>query len=343
MSENITFTREQVHTCLLFEFRLGNKAVDAHRHLCQAFGEDVASLKTCYNWYSRFASGDYAVEDKPRSGRPSEVDNDALRELVESDPRLTVREMSSILGCSHSTIADHLAKIGKVSKLGSWVPHELTQKDRDQRSDACTLLLSRRRHFNWLDSILTGDEKWVLYVNHTRKRQWVAADEDPQPQPKGDLHPRKVMLSVWWDTRGVVYFELLPHNATITAAYYCSQLQKLSAELERVRAGHGKILFLHDNARPHTAKSTRQKLLELGWEVLPHPPYSPDLAPSDYHLFRSLQNNLQGKKFDDREELESYIRNFFITKPVSFYRDGIHALPTRWRQVVDSDGDYIVD
>ncbi|KAG5344031.1 SETMR methyltransferase, partial [Acromyrmex charruanus] len=51
----------------------------------------------------------------------------------------------------------------------------------------------------------------------------------------------------------------------------------------------------HDNTRPHTSLITRQKLRKLGWEVLMHPPYSPDIAPSDYHLFRSLQTSLNGK------------------------------------------------
>ena len=49
------------------------------------------------------------------------------------------------------------------------------------------------------------------------------------------------------------------------------------------------VIFHQDNARPHTSLVTRKKLLELDWEVKPHPPYGPDLAPSDYHLFRSLQ------------------------------------------------------
>ncbi|GFV44298.1 histone-lysine N-methyltransferase SETMAR [Trichonephila clavipes] len=56
------------------------------------------------------------------------------------------------------------------------------------------------------------------------------------------------------------------------------------------------VVFHQDNARPHTSVVTRQKLWELGWEVLMHPPYSPDLTPSDYHLFPALQNFLSDKK-----------------------------------------------
>ena len=56
------------------------------------------------------------------------------------------------------------------------------------------------------------------------------------------------------------------------------------------------VLFHHDNARPHISLVTQQKLRELGWEVLMHPPYNPDLAPSDYHLFRSLKNSVGFKR-----------------------------------------------
>jgi len=52
---------------------------------------------------------------------------------------------------------------------------------------------------------------------------------------------------------------------------------------------------------------TRQKLVQLGWDVLPHPPYSPDLAPSDYHLFRSLQNSLNEKNFDSLEAYKNHL------------------------------------
>ena len=48
------------------------------------------------------------------------------------------------------------------------------------------------------------------------------------------------------------------------------------------------VIFYQDNARPHTSLVTRKKLLDVGWEVMPHPPYTSDLASSDYNLFRSL-------------------------------------------------------
>jgi transposase len=52
------------------------------------------------------------------------------------------------------------------------------------------------------------------------------------------------------------------------------------------------VILQHDNARPHTANMIKAAIQELDWEILPHPPYSPELALSDYQLFRSLSNNL---------------------------------------------------
>ena len=88
---------------------------------------------------------------------------------------------------------------------------------------------------------------------------------------------------------------------------------------------------------------TRQKLEEFGWEVLPHPPYSPDLAPSDYHLFRSLRNHLVKKQFDDQAQLKSDLENFFSSLSRKLFEDGILDLPNRWEYVIDNNGIYVVD
>ena len=84
------------------------------------------------------------------------------------------------------------------------------------------------------------------------------------------------MLSVWWDWKGVVFFELLPKNQTNNSDVYCRQLNKLNASVKEKRSelvNLKGVIFHNDNATPHTSLATRQKLLRLGWEVMLHPPY----------------------------------------------------------------------
>ena len=90
------------------------------------------------------------------------------------------------------------------------------------------------------------------------------------------------MLCVW-DWKRIVHYELLSSNQTINSELYCEQLQRLQQAIERKRPeliNRRDIVFHHDNARLHTSLMTRQKLRELGWEILMHLPYSPDIAPS---------------------------------------------------------------
>jgi hypothetical protein len=80
---------------------------------------------------------------------------------------------------------------------------------------------------------------------------------------------------------------------------------------------------------------------ELDWEILPHPPYSLDLAPLDYHLFCSLSNNLCGVSFNNDAELLNWLDNFFTAKPADFFKRGIENLPEHWEAVVNNGGEYI--
>jgi histone-lysine N-methyltransferase SETMAR len=120
----------------------------------------------------------------------------------------------------------------------------------------------------------------VLYVKQTRKQQWLGVGQKSVKTPKNDLHPKKIMLNVCW-VREIIHWELLPTGCTITADFYCQLLDRLA---EKLQGRQDRIYRLHDNARPRIAKLTHAKLSKLGRVTVSHPPYSPDLAPTDYHL-----------------------------------------------------------
>jgi [histone H3]-lysine36 N-dimethyltransferase SETMAR len=332
--------------CILYEYDLGSNAAEATSHIHQAYGEPAVTDRTVRSWFEKFRRGSRSLEDEPRSGRPSEVSDTDIQQQLILDPRATTREIAENLGFSHTTILNHLRQMDKVPKLGIWIPHDLSVHAKQQRVAICMSLLSRLKIEPFLNRIVTGDEKWVLYVNIVRRRQWVSRGAKAIPVPKPDLHQKKIMLSVWWSTQGIVHFELLPAGLTITANVYTEQLTRVQNALiqkQTALVSRKGVLLLHDNARPHVAAVVQEKIMELDWELLPHPPYSPDIAPSDYYLFRSLQNNLKDLSFENEDHVKTHLQNFFDSKPRAFYKAGIAQLPSRWQRVIDSNGEYFDD
>lgn len=330
---------------LLFYYRKGKNAVQARNKLSSVYGEDVMTIRQCQKWYKKFRSGNFDVQDAPRPGRPVEADEEKIMALVEGNRHITTRDVAARLNLSNSTVFDHMKRLGLVSKLDVWVPHILKERDILRRIDTCDSLIKRQENDPFLKRLITGDEKWIVYNNVKRKRSWCKKDESSQSTSKADIHQKKVMLSVWWDYKGIIFFELLPDNSTIDSKVYCNQMDKLNAVIKQKRPeliNRKGVVFQHDNARPHTSLATRTKILQLGWDVLPHPPYSPDLAPSDYYLFRSLQNFLDGQTFSSNEDIQNHLDQFFASKDQNFYEHGIMLLPERWQKVLDQNGQYVI-
>jgi histone-lysine N-methyltransferase SETMAR len=117
--------------------------------------------------------------------------------------------------------------------------------------------------------------------------------------------------------------DYLGKGTTITAEYYVARLDKLKQQLVSKRRGNLSkgILFLQDKAA-----ITHQKLADLHSEVLKHPAYSPDLAPSDYYLFPNLKKHLKGRKFSSTEETTSAADGWFAAQPKEFSLDVFNTL-----------------
>ena len=152
-----------------------------------------------------------------------------------------------------------------------------------------------------------------------------------------------MILSIWWDFQGIIYWEFLPRNSTIDEKPYCQQLESLKYARQVNPPERRKVRLLHDNARVHKVKGTRQKAGRIRVGVLPHSPYWPDMARSDYHLFRSLRNHLVTKCLDDEAAPKSDVEVFFSSLSKKFFEDGIVDLLKRWEYVIDNNGVYVID
>ena len=103
----------------------------------------------------------------------------------------------------------HLDALRETWKYGVGIPHDSSLHQLRHRVNACMELMTSHRNYQWLRNLITGDEKWVMYVNHTHRRLWLGAAPRGVATPKTDPHPKKMMVSVWWGVRGIIHWELL--------------------------------------------------------------------------------------------------------------------------------------
>lgn len=331
---------------MLYYYKKGKNASQTCRKICSVYGDNVLAESTVRKWFVRFKSEIFDLKDKDRCGRPSIVDEDPIQNEIENDPHSTTRSIAETLQISHMSVGRHLKKLEYINRYDIWIPHNLNENQLMVRVSICSSLLIRNKRDPFLRRTITGDEKWVIFDNPKRKRSWTKVNEPPLTIPKAELHPKKVMLCIWWDWKGVIYYELLPQGQTLNSIKYCSQLDRLKAAIHEKRpslANRNDVIFHQDNARPHVSLMTQQKIAELGWEQLSHPPYSPDLAPSDFHLFRSLQNFLAGKKLTSLEHCKTVLDEYIGNKDAKFWEEGFIKLPERWSKVVEQNGIYLTD
>ena len=198
-----------------------------------------------------------------------------------------------------STLSQHLTQIGKVKNLDKWVPHELTKTQNNHHFQVLSPLPLHNNNEPFLDRTVMCNENWMLYDNQQWPDQQLDWEEAPKHFLNPNLHPKKRSWSLvvccpsdplqlsesWlnhyiWQVCSASRWDIL--RTTTPAAGIDQQKGPNSSPW---------------NTQPHVTQPTLQKLNELSYKVLPHPPHSPDLSPTDQHFFKHLDNFLQGKHF----------------------------------------------
>lgn len=329
-------------------------ASNIHKRLQNVYGDSAVDRSTVSRWAKRTSEehGLANLADQPRSGRPQtatiEVNVERVNSLIQSDRRVTVAELSMQLEIGEASVCRILNELGYSKVCARWVPRKLTDNDKERRKAICSELVARfdADGDKFLGRIVTGDETWLHHFDPESKRQSMEWHHVTSPRTKKfkvTSSAGKVMATVFWDMQGVILVDIMPRGTTINSESYVCTLQKLQQRLRRIRpaiAMHD-VLLHHDNARPHCSLITMEAIKKFGWTVLPHPAYSPDLAPSDYHLFGKLKDDLRGIHFPDDESLVTAAKQWLKAAGEEFYRAGIQALVSRWRKAVELNGDYI--
>ena len=155
---------------------------------------------------------------------------------------------------------------------------------------------------------MTVDETWVHYhepENQAQSRQWVGPGSPNAKEVQDAPSAGKVMATVFWDAKGIIMLDFLPKRSTITGVYYANLLDQLRTaiwEKHRGKLSKG-VLLQQDNTRVHTCKVAKDAVERNVYELIPHPAYSPDLAPSNFFLFPNLIKDIRGRHFWSYKEV----------------------------------------
>jgi histone-lysine N-methyltransferase SETMAR len=354
VSSKASFTRYDIRTIIKFLSLLGKPALEIHQMLVAALGECAPSIQTVRKWMRMISEGRLDMDDEDRSGRPTTVTTDdkvaQISEILKEDRRQTCAEIAERAGVSVGTAHTILTqKLHKKKLWAKWVPHLLSDEQRAARVrlSAAHLRRHRREGDSFLSRIVAGDETWVYSWDPELKRQsaeW-RSEDSPRPQKaRRKQGSMKVMHIIFFDMNGILLSWPVPVGTTVNGLYYQWVLrEKLRPAIRKKRPQllQDGVILLHDNAPAHCKKEVVQMLEDWDWEVLPHPPYSPDLSPCDFFLFHKMKIPLRGIVFDDEEAIKSAVQTSLQGMDKESLSNGISRLVPRWEKCKMLDGSYV--
>jgi len=196
---------------------------------------------------------------------------------------------------------------------------------------------------NLVSRVITGDESWLHYHDPETKQQ---SSHWKTPSP---LRPEKSVPSLqqhqvnFFDIRGNVHKEFVPPGQTVNGKFYCEVLRRLRENVRRKWPEMWKNrdwLLHHDNAPAHTSLIVREFLSKNNMTTVPHPAYSPDLAPCDFSMFPKMKLHLKERRFVPIEEIQAESQQVLSTLKSADFTECFQKWQNRWDCCIQAQGDY---
>ncbi|CAK9811861.1 Mariner Mos1 transposase [Anthophora quadrimaculata] len=345
-------TSVEQRVCLKFCVANDISCSESLRMLQKAFGDSALSKTRAYEWYKQFKNGRTAIDDLSRAGRPSTANTEEnvakAKEIVLKNRRTSLRELASELSIAYGTAQQILVDtLGMRRVAARLVPKDLNFVQKHHRKTVAADLISEARNDpTFMKRIITGDETWVYQYDMETSQQsseWRLENEPKPKKPRQSRSKVKILLTVFFDFRGVVHFEYLPPGRTVNKEYYLSVLMRLRDAVRRKRPelwSNNSWILHDDNAPSHRARTVLDYLTKHQINTIEQPPYSPDLAPCDFFLFPKLKLPLRGKRFDTLEAIKENATKELKAIPSSAYNKCMDDWIKRWHMCVASDGCY---
>jgi len=226
-----------------------------------------------------------------------------------------------------------------------FVPRVLTHDQKDSRVAICQELKETVINDPTLRlNVISGDESIVCaYDPETNLRNGrVLGLQNPKKHvcKKSKL---KTMLICFFEQEGIVHREFCQPGMTVNADFYCNVLRTLYENAQRKRPQkwvNQNHITHHDNAPAHRSFKFPQFLAKNNMTVIPHPPYSPDLAHCDFFLLPKLKLRMTGRRFDIIEEIQEETQWVLDIIPKRDFQGCFQAWQKRWDRCIRAKGEY---
>ena len=327
----------EIRSVIKFLWLQDKSNIQIYESINRTYGKEQISLRQIENRTKSLDDDTFSIFDKKRSGRPLKNELvDPISNLLEEDPYISTKKLAKKLNVDKKTVKRVLIEeLHMVKIYFKWIPYNLTDKIRAKRIEIATQLLNflSSASEQTLNRIMTQDEIW-LYLNNPRRSMWTVPDKEAPVNVKQNIGAKKYMISVIWSRTGTKSVMMLPCNQKFNKEFFKTKVLGDYAKKYRTQGKY----FHCDNARPHLVDEEfdRLKMIRLN-----HPPYSPDISPSDYFLFGYLRFKLEGFYFKNEKELLSEVKSILSSISSNEYKKAMDDWIVRLRLLIDSGGAYV--
>jgi hypothetical protein len=338
------------------EAKRGQKPLQILQQLQTVFGDAAPGQAFVYKWCKAFESGNRnSVQSIPNPGRPiskrSVANISRVFDLISEDPKLKLAHISESLSLSKETVRRILVEDIMFRKVCSvWIPHKLSEQNKIQRVNSATNLLHlfQVHPINDLLRIFAvEDETWIsfdLCASKEENKVWIPPGAKRPRVVRQQLTFRKTMLSIAFTGNGKLSVTATERGDTIDSESYVDFIHRTGELWRTLRSDPtrlSELLWMHDNARPHTAAHTQAFLRQRKVRLVQQSPYSPDLNLCDRWLFKELKSKLKVCQIQSASDVLTHTNRVFHQIPLEKFEWELTKLREHCSLIIACHGDYI--
>lgn len=337
------------------------KGTVIHNIITTAWGDNIISERRIQQIMKEYKGTERdGFDRKIGSGRPKSQKRFDLIPMIAAEiavnKNVTCDELASIFNASHRMVYEIITNdLKKQSVQAKWVPHLLTQANKENRVICCQELIVTLNKRNIQRYLLVIDEKWFYktpFGNAQTRRSWqdVAAPGDQRPTlPKRSTMDQKFMALVAANFEGLSYSEVLNRGQTVDSERYVNFINNAIAYfsqrdlvVERRSISFANLILMHDNARPHTSHYTMEYLQGKNVRLQHQAPYSPDLNLCDRMIFPMLEMKRSKITFSNINSLQEYLNEKLSYLSAETMQNQVEKLKEHCIKVINNNGEYII-